>query len=359
MTEPAPARMRPMPDALFATDALPLPYVPADPPGIRWRLNANEAPPLDHPHVRAVVREALASVDLSRYPDARAYALRSAIASHVDARVEEVVVGAGSDELVALLASLCARPREGRTAPCLVTPWPSFPMYRHHAAVRGWEVATVPLDSAHHVDLAAVEEACRIHQPNLVFLASPNNPTGTLVDDEAVAALAVRRPETVFVLDEAYAPYRDEPPGRSAVADNLVRLGTLSKVGFAGLRVGWALASAPLARGLEAVRPTFNVSALSQAVAAAILSRCRDEVAAHVALLRGERDRLQRLLAQRGARVTPSQGNFVWVGTALAPDEVARRLAAAGVLVRAFPTGLRVTVGPRAAMDALLDAWPK
>ena len=296
-----------------------------------------------------------AAADLHRYPDAGAERLRGLLAEMHGLPAEQVVQGNGADELIRLCGA--AALDAGDAA---VLPWPSFPSYLSAAACHGADVVRVPLrDRA--FDLDAVRDALEGPAPGggrrrVVFLANPNNPTGTLLDREELRAFLDSLPEGVLcVLDEAYAEYADvEPEGPSLLREGhapLCVLRTFSKVhGLAGLRVGYALASPEIADALARVRPIFNLNTPAQAAACASLEQ-REALAARIAHTRAARAKLYETLAAAGLDPVPSQTNFVYAdvpgGDAAG---LADRLLRAGFIVRALggfgaPGAIRVTCG--------------
>jgi histidinol-phosphate aminotransferase len=340
-------------------------YVPADPPGVRVRLDANEAPPLASPRVRQVVARAVERTALERYPDARARELKARLAERTGARAEDLLVGTGSDEVISLLLTALARPRERAPQAVILAPSPTFVMYRVTARGHGAKAIEVPLDAAWDLDVAAMGRAMEMMRPSVVFVASPNNPTGNRVSADRLEALLAQAGDALFVLDEAYVDYAgDSLRGWRARYPRLAVMRTLSKVGLAALRLGWIEADEALVREVDKVRQPFNVSATSQAIAAAVLAEAWEDVQAHVAQVVRMRGRLAAALGgMPGFDVTPSDANFLWVGTPRPAAQVHEALLARGVLVRSFHAAggrlanrLRITVGTPAENDALLEA---
>jgi len=339
-------------------------YVPELPPGIEIRLDANEAPPARSPAVREVVTRAVAGVALERYPDARGAALKAAIAARTGAREDELLLGSGSDEVIGLVVNALARPRRG-TQPALLAFSPTFVMYRVTAKAHGFRVVEVPLDAEWDLDVGQARRALDFAPPNIVFIATPNNPTGNAMSASRVEEIVQAASGAFVVLDEAYVEYaRTSIRELRARYSNVGVLRTLSKVGLAALRVGWLEADAALVRELDKGRQPFNVSATSQAAAAAVMRGASGEVRADVEAVAAERERLAReLSALPGWEPTPSDANFVWVRTPRPSGEIWSALAARGVLVRSFDRGggrlarqLRVTVGTPAENDRFLEA---
>ncbi len=340
-------------------------YVPANPPGVRVRLDANEAPPLDSPGVRAAVARAVERAALARYPDARASELKARIAQRTGARVEELLVGTGSDEVISLLLTALARPRGRAPQAVVLAPTPTFVMYRVTAKAHGLKPVEVPLDASWDLDVSSLKRAVEMMPPSVVFIASPNNPTGNRMSVERIEALLACTGDALVVVDEAYVDYAGESlRGLRATYPRLAILRTLSKVGLAALRIGWLEGDQALLREVDKVRQPFNVSATSQAAAAAVLAEAWDEVREHVARVVQERERVTEAIgAIAGCDVLPSHANFVWVATPRPAVDVHAALLARGILVRSFhavggrlANRLRITIGTPAENTALLDA---
>jgi histidinol-phosphate aminotransferase len=290
-----------------------------------------------------------AVAELNRYPDGGGVRLREALAERYGVPAEQVVLGNGADELIRLgaVATLDA----GDAA---VFPWPSFPSYVAAAACCGARAEQVPL-ARRGFDLDAVLEACS-RGAKLVYLANPNNPTGTLLEGPEVRRFLDDLPDGVLcVLDEAYAEYADLGPEGVALLregrTGLCVLRTFSKVyGLAALRIGYALASPEVADALDRVRPVFNVNQPAQEAALASL-RDREPVEMRVEHARKARRFLEDALGEAGLDPLPSQANFVYADVPGGDGEgLAQALLREGVIVRALsgfgaPGAIRVTAG--------------
>lgn len=377
-------------------------YVPHDPPGIEVRLDANEAPPVS-PAVREVVARAIAGVALERYPDPRALRLKEAIAKRTGANVADLLVGTGSDEVIGLVTNAMAWPRRRNTQGVVLTPTPTFVMYRITARAHGLKPVEVPLDASWDLDVAMTKKALAMMQPSVVYIASPNNPTGNRMSldrlEEIVRAAGARGASTgtgtgekaksamaamllsatgteggeggaFVIVDEAYVDYSGPDASVRGWRERYPHLGilrTVSKVGLAALRVGWLEADPGLVAEIDKTRQPFNVSATSQVAVAAVLEEAWDELQAGVARVVAARERLAAAIdALEGFCVTPSAANFVWVKTPIAAERVQEHLAKDGILVRSFHnsggrlgTQLRITVGDDAQHDRLLASLAK
>lgn len=340
-------------------------YSPS-PGSYKLRLDANEAPPLMSAEMRKALQEETSRVLYEKYPDASQTALRKAIAKHHGVKSNQVIVGVGSDEIISLLLTAATRLKSKAPAPTLVTTTPTFVMYRLSARVRGQRVMEVPLDKEWDIDWEKMRRAIEIAAPNVVFIASPNNPTGTMASADRLASLIEASPQCLFVIDEAYVDYasRDQSALLSKY-ENVALLRTLSKVGFAALRVGWLVGSEALVSELHKVRLPYNLPTLSQVLATVVLEQFAAELEATRNYVRGERARLGEALNQlSGVTVAAGQeANFLWVELRRPSVDVFSDLAKAGVLVRSFhgrggrlERFLRITVGTTEQNDELLAA---
>ncbi|NOY91455.1 MAG: aminotransferase class I/II-fold pyridoxal phosphate-dependent enzyme, partial [Deltaproteobacteria bacterium] len=314
---------------------------------------------------RALVAERLAELALERYPDARAWALREAIAAHVGGRPEEIVPGCGSDEVISTLMTALSRPRGGRSRASVLFPSPSFVMYRISALTHGLAPNEVSLANDFALDEEAMTEALETHAPNLVFLATPNNPTGNRFDADVMRRLIEGAPGSLFVIDEAYAPFAGESlSGWASEHANVGVMGTLSKVGLAGARVGWIRLPAALAAEVDKVRQPFDLSAPSQEMGRLALTTLWPELSANVDAIRRERARVAEALdALSGFHCYASDANFLLVRVEGDLDAIVDGLAKAGIAVRRFRDAdprldhaFRVSIGRPEENDALLTA---
>ncbi|MEO6777582.1 MAG: histidinol-phosphate transaminase [Kofleriaceae bacterium] len=343
-----------VPEALRGASAYHVPQ----PPQIRAKLDANELPFAWPAELRRRLGAALAEVALERYPDPRAKVLRDLIAGQYAIRGDQLVFGNGSDELIAMLCAAFAGP--------VLYPVPTFVYYKLAAVARGVPAIEVPLGPRFELDEAALERAIGEHHPSVVFLALPNNPTGTLWRMELACELAARHRDTVIVSDEAYAAYSGATNLPALAAHpNLVVMRTLSKVGLAGLRVGFTISAPAIAEVLDKVRPPYNLSSLDQAAAVFALREAGPWCLARAADVVTERSALVAALGQLRCEVFASEANLVLVrfGAGRAA-QLWQGLADRGIVVRNFdhPGGgplagcLRITVGTPAENALLIEA---
>jgi histidinol-phosphate aminotransferase len=331
----------------------------------RVRLDANEAPPLLGQAAHAKIAEALASGDWERYPDPAMVGLRRAIAARLGVTPEEVLPGVGSDEVISLLLTAFVKPRAASDTPTILTTTPSFVMYRMSARCRGLRVLEVPLDANWDLSVSALESAIAVSPPNLIFIASPNNPTGNLMSKDRLEQLIRAAPEALIVIDEAYIAYSDRDQLELyRQYDNVAILRTLSKVGFAAFRLGFLLARPDVVAELDKVRLPYNVPTPTQRVAELAFTELHADVERLAAQVVAERQRLEQTLAKLPRlSLTPSQANFLWIRTERPAAELYEQLKQRGILVRSFhgrggrlANQLRVTIGTPAENDQLAQA---
>lgn len=293
------------------------------------KLDAMENPyPLPEALREAVARR-LAAVAVNRYPDAGCLELKQRLraAAGVPAEVE-LLLGNGSDEIIQLLALAVARP-----GAVILGVEPSFVMFRLLAGLAGARWVGVPLRADFSLDEAALHEAMERHQPALSFFAYPNNPTGNLFDRAVLERVIARMPGLV-VVDEAYHAFAgDSFAGALQRFPNLLVMRTLSKLGLAGLRLGYLMGSPAWVGELEKLRLPYNINALTQAAATAILEHV-DVLEVQAAALREARGELAAELARLpGVTVFPSAANFLLLRVKAAP-RVFAGLKERGVLVK-------------------------
>ena len=328
--------------------------IPAYVPGVRderaIKLSSNECAEGPLPPVLDAMRKALG--EINRYPDIGALKLRTALGEHLGVDPDQVALGAGSSALCQQLVSIAAQPGDD-----VVFPWRSFEAYPIFVQVVGATPVPVPLDSDNRLDMPALAAAVT-ERTKLIFICNPNNPTGTTITNAEFAAFMDEVPADVLVvLDEAYFEYNqaaDAPVATEVITryPNVVGLRTFSKAyGLAGARIGYAFGPRPIIEALNKVSIPFSVSAVAQEAALASLA-AQKELRARIDGTVAERSRV---VAKLG--LAESQANFVWLPGA--GKELADRLAAEGVLVRAFPEGIRVTVTNAEETDALLEAWDR
>ncbi len=336
-------------------------YTPVDPTeklarraGIRpedvVRLNANENPFGPTP----AVTEAIQKARLHVYPDPEQRRVREALADYTGMGTEYLLAGAGSDDFIDILMRLFVAPRE-RVLDCV----PTFGMYSFFARVADAEVHSIQRDGEFDVDVAAVADQAD-DRTKIVFFASPNNPTGNMLTEEA--ALELLDLNLVVVVDETYYEFSGETLA-SLVAehDNLVILRSLSKwAGLAGLRIGYAIAAPSVIAHLNDIKQPYNVSVAAEAALLASLED-RATLMKNVELLVAQRRRMESALdTMDGIEYSPSHGNFLLCEFSRSGEEVYEEMATQGVFVRHFSdprltNHLRISAGTPEETDRLLE----
>lgn len=311
------------------------------------KLDAMENPYTLPDEIREELARSLGTAPLNRYPDAGAGELVAEMRARLDIPPEAaVLLGNGSDELIQILCQAVARP-----GAVVLGVDPSFVMYRVSALAAGATYVGVPLGEGFALDRGAILRSIERHRPALIFLAYPNNPTGNLFDD-AILREVVEAAPGIVVIDEAYQAFAGATwMPQLARHRHVLVMRTLSKLGLAGLRLGY-LAGAPEWIGeLDKLRLPYNINVLSQ-IAATVALRHLPVLTGQAARLVEERARLTASLERLpGTRVFPSRANFVTFRIPRGPDVFAG-LKAGGVLIKNLDAAhpslrdcLRVTVG--------------
>jgi len=325
------------------------------------KLASNENPLGPSPRAIEAAREALGGVN--RYPDGGGHYLREALAGLHGVRLENVILGLGSSELIDLSARMMVRPGdEGLTS------LGSFPLFYIAIQATGGQLVTVPLKD-HAFDLDAIARAIT-PRTSFVILANPNNPTGTMFTADEFDSFLARVPEDVLVvLDEAYCDYVQHPGYTRSIARvrdgaNVLVLRTFSKVhGLAGMRIGYGIGPAALLKEMDKVRTPFNTTSIAQAAALAAMGDV-EHTRRSVESNRAGMLQLTAGLDKIDAKFVPSFGNFIYIEAGIRASEVGRELEKLGVIVRpldwmGMPDGLRVTVGTADENEKFLAAYEK
>ncbi|HXN73069.1 MAG TPA: histidinol-phosphate transaminase [Candidatus Acidoferrales bacterium] len=345
------------------------PYVPGKPiDEVERELNmhviklaSNENPLGPSPLAVAAAQKALAGSN--RYPDGSGFHLREALVKKHGVSVENIILGGGSTELIDLSARIALVPGDFG-----VTSYGSFPLYYIAIRATGASYLDIPMRD-YHFDLQAIARDLP-EEAKLIFLANPNNPTGTMFNADDLDAFLARVPDHMLVvLDEAYCDYVDDPNYSRSVdlvrgGRNLLVLRTFSKVyGLAGLRIGYGIGPAALLAEMNKIRGPFNTSGVAQAAGLAALG---DSEHVHRSL-ESNRAGLKQLAAgleNLGIKFVPSVANFILVIIGTDAEPLVEELLKHGVIVRpmrwmGFPMAIRVTVGTHEENEKFLHALAK
>ncbi|MCM3180154.1 histidinol-phosphate transaminase [Cytobacillus horneckiae] len=311
------------------------------------KLASNENPFGCSPKATAAISQP--STFFALYPDGYATKLRQALAADLNVEPEQLIFGNGSDETIMMLSRALLTPETNT-----VMATPTFPQYKHNAIIEGAEVREIPLKDGEH-DLNAMLKAID-EKTAIVWLCSPNNPTGTYIPADKLREFMLLVPEDVLiVLDEAYCEYttvNDYHDSIELVKDfpNVIALRTFSKIyGLASLRIGYGIAQRELIQAMEPVREPFNANRFAQEVAIHALN---DKAFIENCRLTNQEGLAQyyQFCEEEGLSYYPSQGNFILIDFNVDGDEVFQFLLEQGYIVRSgqalgFPTSVRVTVG--------------
>ena len=321
-------------------------------------LASNENPDGCSPKVAA----ALAGLNPARYCDPACTTLRAALSQKLGLPAERIVVGNGSEEMIAAVCRAVLRPGAFVATLC-----PGFGLHEIEALANGARVEKVAMRADLDFDVPAIV-ALLARKPAIFFLSSPSNPVGPALDGEALQRiLAAVTPQTLLVLDEAYFEFTDDgmPDGLAALSGtdlSWVVLRTFSKAyGLAGLRVGYAVMSdARLARAVGAAKTPFNVNAAAQVAAVAALE---DEawMRSSVAALKRERARVAESIGELGLTVARSQTNFLFLDVGRDSRTAFDHFLSQGIIIKpwkeeGYETFIRVTIGSVSENDRFLDA---
>jgi histidinol-phosphate aminotransferase len=322
------------------------------------KLDAMENPHRLPAALQAELGQRLGALPLNRYPGERISDLRRALAEY--ARMPagfEIMLGNGSDELISLIAMACDVP-----GACILAPEPGFVMYAMSAQLQGLKFVGVPLTKDFELDEAAMLAAIAQHQPSVIHIAYPNNPTANLWNDEVIEKIIGAAPGLV-VIDEAYQPFSSRSWGdRIARYSNVLLMRTLSKFGLAGVRIGYLVGPKAVVGEIDKLRPPYNISVLNCECALFALEH-QDVFAAQAKAVREERAALQSALAAWPAvRSWPSDANMILVRV---PDaqKTFDGMKSRGVLVKnvskmhpLLANCLRLTVGTADENAQMLSA---
>lgn len=298
---------------------------------------------------------------LALYPDGHAGELRDSLSDMLGISQDRLIFGNGSDELIRIISRALLYPGANT-----VMASPTFPQYRHNAVLEGAEVREVPLVNGQH-DLAGMLDAVD-ENTNVIWICSPNNPTGTYIPNDSLLSFLEQVPEDILVvIDEAYYEYVTAGDFHDSISltdkfPNVIALRTFSKIyGLASLRVGYGIANPSIIKVLEPAREPFNTNTFAQLAAKAALSdqefvgRCRE-------INRKGLELFYQFCDKHGLPYYPSQGNFILINFRMDANHVFQSMLERGFIVRSgallgFPQCVRVTVGSENQVGALLKEF--
>ncbi len=306
----------------------------------RIKLDANESPYCPIAFENLLSKKDLFS-SLNRYPDPEAKELKKAFAESLKVKPSNILVGNGSDEIITYLISAFGGP--------VLYPVPTFVMYGITSQTLGQKHTPVALDRDFDLNLDRMLKTIKKEKPKLIFLSSPNNPTGNCFSSEKILKI-IEASNGIVIVDEAYQPFSGNKGFFPLLGDypNLAILRTLSKIGLAGIRIGYLTANEELIEVVDRTRLPYNLGSLSQIIAIAGLKN-KKIIDAQIKMVINERNRLFRELSNiDGVKPYPSLANFIMFKV---PDAevICNKLIEYGVLIKninkVVKNGLRVTVG--------------
>jgi histidinol-phosphate aminotransferase len=328
-------------------------YTPGEQPrdGEFIKLNTNENPYPPSPHVFEAIRDALTGDRLRKYPDPVGTRFRQVAGRVLNVDPDGILIGNGSDDVLTILTRAFV-PESG----LVVSPTPSYLLYRTLAELQGARFETVPYTAAW-----GLPDPWPIQGTSLTFVANPNSPSGTQIPTAALERLSSEL-QGPLIVDEAYVDFAEEDAlGLVRAGKNVIVTRTLSKsYSLAGIRFGFVVADPAIVRELVKVKDSYNCDVLSQVAATAALED-QDYLQATRAKVLATRARLEREMTRLGFIVTPSQSNFVWCRH---PERAAKpmyeELKRRRILVRymnyaGYGEGLRVSVGSEGEIDRLME----
>jgi histidinol-phosphate aminotransferase len=321
------------------------------------KLASNENPFGSSPKVKEAI--ALEMENISIYPDGAAVELTAALSSYHGVNSDQIIFGAGSDEIILMIARAFLVPGDET-----IMADQTFPQYKHNAQVENAVIIEVPLKEGTH-DLFAMQQRIT-DKTKVIWVCNPNNPTGTINTMDEVEWFLSKVPAHVLVvLDEAYCEYIDNPSYPDGLMllnkyPNVILLRTFSKIyGLASMRIGYGIGRPDVIRSINQVREPFNTSRFAQAAALAALqdeefiSHCREANKVGLAYFNSS-------FAELGLEAFPAYGNFIMVDVKRSGQEVFDALLRKGIIVRAghklYPTHIRITVGSQEQNEKVIAA---
>ncbi len=318
------------------------------------KLDANESPYCPIPIDNIISMKGLFS-SLNRYPDPEGKELKKAISKDLKISPENILLGNGSDEIINYLITTFGGP--------VLSPTPSFVMYEIASKTLGQSHKAIPLENDFDLDIERILYSIKRDKPKLIFLSSPNNPTGNCFSTEKILKI-IESSKNIVVVDEAYQPFSSKKGFLPLLNDyhNLAILRTLSKIGLAAIRTGFLIGHKDLIKEINKARLPYNLGSFSQAIAIEGIKN-KKIINFHIKSIVNERKRLFNELSKiKGIKPFPSEANFILFNI-LNAEAVYKKLLEEGVLVRymgnAVKNTLRVTIGTPEENNFFIDSIKK
>ena len=319
----------------------------------KWKLNANESPYNLFDELSGEIMEELSKEELNKYPDPTGVELRGYLADYAGVSPERIVLGNGSDELIKMIMEVFVDSGDG-----IVVHTPTFSEYALACQIAGGEVIEVPSKKSYEIDIDGIIKAANANKAKVIFLCTPNNPTGAVISRSDIER-TIDNTDAIVVVDEAYFEFFGETV-TDIRNDRLIVLRTLSKAfGMAALRVGYAVTTEKTADYLGRVRMPYNLGAYPQAVAR-VAMRNIEHMKKNVLMLVSERERMNgELEGLSGLTVYKSRGNFILLGSSM-KDKITELLSEKGIGIRNFSSkdledAVRINMGIREVNDTVIE----
>lgn len=327
------------------------------------RMEANENPFTINSSLKEQVLASVSKIDFNRYPDSLASDLRDTISEKSGVKLDNILIGNGSDEIIQMMiTAFCEKSDK------VLYPVPTFSMFGIIAKSLGISTIEIPLNSEWDINLEEIKRSYEKYRPKIIFLSSPNNPTGNYFSGDKILEIIKTIP-CLVVVDEAYADFCEKTfIDELNNLNNLIILKTLSKIGMAGLRVGYLIANEKIINTLHKVRLPYNSNSLSQAAAKVILENEGVIKSQIQQIIKGREflwKELKELQAVGVITPFPSRANFILFKTEKDANYIHKRLTEEGILIRNLNTQgplrncLRVTVGQPFENEAFIKALKK
>ncbi len=320
----------------------------------RVKMDANESPYCPIPFENIFSRKDIFT-SLNRYPDPEGKELKKAIARDLKIKPENILLGNGSDAIITYLIATFGGP--------VLYPVPTFVMYGITVQIFGQKHTAIPLDRDFDLDLEKILKFINKQNPKLIFLSSPNNPTGNCFSADKILKI-IEASRNIVIIDEAYQPFASKNGFLPLLNDyhNLVILRTFSKIGLAAIRTGYLIGHKNFINEVDKTRLPYNLNSISQAIAIEGIKN-KNIISAHIQTIIRERKRLSKELSKmEGVQPFPSEANFILFRVPDA-EKTYSKLIKLGVLIRnmnsVVKNALRVTVGTPDENDIFIDAIKK
>ena len=327
----------------------------------KYVVNANESPfnVGEDDKLRNIILDIVSNFNFNKYPDPNANELREELANFINKDKENIICGNGGDEIINLIIMAFVDPKDN-----IIVHSPSFEMYQISSTINYGNIIKVPDLKDYVIDTNGIIEEANKNNAKLIFLCTPNNPTGYLMTREEIDRV-INNTEGIIVLDEAYVEFSDLKEVDYTNNDRIIIVRTLSKLfGLAGLRIGYGVGSVNIINCLNKVKPPYNVNGLTQSIATNVLKN-RDLIIKRIDYFKSERDRLIESLRKLDyLKVYNSNTNFILVKIdSKYKDEITKKLEKNSILAKIYNNKpelencIRISISKKEVNDLILDSF--